>query len=202
MSDMPTQRVSGGGAFSVHRISAIWQDNHNQGQRSSAAQEMQPLYRAASRKALSGLALLRNDRGFKGGARKMIKGWAGKMGIIIIVSLVFTMGCSRIPPILKPHPKPWTKGEKAMAAFFILAHTADAYTTERHQDYPERFCEMNPLLGKHPRDGEIAAYFAITGLTALAIAHYYPELRYPLLGIYGGMGMALSRHNWRMIKDK
>lgn len=118
------------------------------------------------------------------------------MRAIVVALILLTMGCSHI----KPHPRSWTTGEKAMAGFFIVAHAADAYTTERHQDYPASYEELNPLLGKHPTDSEIAIYFIATGAAALVICHFYPELRYPLLGIYGGVGMGAAWRNWKLIK--
>ena len=119
-------------------------------------------------------------------------------GKLVALFLVLTIaGCST----LRPHPRAWTKAEKAVAGFFIAGHLADAYTTERHQDHPERFCERNPVLGRHPDDSRIVVYFSLTGLVVLGVAHLYPELRFPLLGVCGTANSWCALHNYRMMRD-
>jgi len=85
------------------------------------------------------------------------------------------------------------------AMFFVVAHTANALTTEGHQDYPDLYYEMNPILGKHPSDMEIGAYFSITGVGTILIAHFWPELRIPLLVGYGGVNTYWAIHDWEMM---
>lgn len=115
--------------------------------------------------------------------------------MMCILVLVFGNGCVS----LIPHPRPWTKDEKIAAGFFIAAHTANAFTTEAHQDHPDMYYEMNPIMGRHPSDTEIIAYFSITGVVALLIAHFYPELRKPLLYGYGGVGCYWTVHDLNMM---
>jgi len=103
---------------------------------------------------------------------------------------------------LKPHPEPWDKTDKILAAYFIVGHTADAYTTERCLDHPDRFYEKNRILGKHPKDHEIVVYFSVTGVGALLIAHLYPEIRPWLLGAYGSVGFYCAHHNYHLIHDR
>ena len=118
---------------------------------------------------------------------------------LTLLILVFAIpGCAT----LKPHPKPWSKTDKLLAAYFIAGHTFDAYTTERLQDHPERFYETNPFLGRHPKDHEIVAYFSITGAAALLLAHLYPELRPGLLIFYGSVGMYYGFHNYDLLQDR
>ena len=87
----------------------------------------------------------------------------------VVVLLLMTTGCTSIIP----HPRPWTKQEKQAAVFFLAAHTANAYTTELHQDQPHQYYERNPILGKHPSGTESNVYFSVTGLGTLLIAHLY-----------------------------
>lgn len=116
------------------------------------------------------------------------------LGVIIIT----LSGCAT----LRPHPEPWSKTDKLLAAYMIAGHTLDAYTTERHQDYPEEFYEKNQILGKHPKDHEIIAYFSITGAAALVIAHFYPEIRPLLLGTVGTVGLFFGYGNYQLIHDR
>ena len=112
-----------------------------------------------------------------------------------ILILLCCCGCTS----LIPHPRPWTRSEKMAAAFFIAAHTANALTTEAHQNHPDRFYEMNPLMGKHPSDVEIGAYFSLTGVGTLLVTHLYPELRKPLLIGYGGVNCYWTWHDLKMM---
>lgn len=92
-------------------------------------------------------------------------------------------------------PRPWTKDEKVAAGFFILAHVADAYTTERYLDNPNNWEEINPLLGKHPSDKKLTIYFSVTGLGTLLIGHYWPDARKPLFLGYGSLNAGLAIYN-------
>lgn len=117
--------------------------------------------------------------------------------LTLAVLLVALSGCAA----LLPHPKPWSKTDKLLAAYFIAGHTFDAYTTESCQDHPERFHETNPVLGRHPEDHEVIAYFSITGLGTLLLAHLYPELRPGLLLFYGSTGVYWGFHNYDLLHD-
>ena len=112
-----------------------------------------------------------------------------RKAISFSISVVILSSCAT----LKPHPRKWTSAEKACAGFFIAAHLANAYTTKRTQDHPQ--CdETNPFLGEHPSDAECIVYFSFTGLVALTLSHFYPDLRKPLLIGYGvvNTGLAIS----------
>lgn len=118
-----------------------------------------------------------------------------QMLIVICILVLFNSGCTS----LIPHPRAWTKEEKIAAGFFIAAHTANAFTTEAHQDSPELYYERNPIMGRHPSDTEIVTYFSITGVGALLIAHFYPELRKPLLYGYGAINSYWVIHDLQMM---
>jgi uncharacterized protein YceK len=120
----------------------------------------------------------------------------GKLVVTMILLItLLTTGCAS----LMPHPRPWTKQEKLAAGFFIAAHAANALTTEAHQDHPELYYEKNPILGKHPSDAEIGTYFSITGVGTLLIAHFYPELRQPLLISYGAANCYWTMHDYKIM---
>ncbi len=111
---------------------------------------------------------------------------------ILIICIAFLLsGCSSIVP----HPRPWTGREKAAAAFFIAAHTANAISTEMHLDGRGNY-EYNPILGKHPSGRRVNTYFSITGIGTLLIVHLYPELREPLLIGYGGINAGLAVYDF------
>ena len=120
---------------------------------------------------------------------------ARSISFLIVVFAV--SGCES----LMPHPRAWTKREKIAAGFFIAAHTLNACSTENHQDYPNYY-ETNPIMGRHPSDTEIVTYFSITGIGALLIAHWYPELREPLLYSYGGLNLGLAVNDFKMVENR
>ena len=98
-------------------------------------------------------------------------------------------------------PRKWTPDEKKAALAFMIAHTANAYSTERHQDYPEKFYERNRILGNHPSDIKIGTYFALTGIGGLIIAHYIPKLRITLLGSYAIINTRYAIDDLNLVKD-
>ena len=114
-----------------------------------------------------------------------------------VIVLLFLTGCAAI----NPNPRPWTMKEKTAAGFFILAHTANYFSTNAIVDSP--YCyESNFIMGRDPSDGEIATYFSITGIIALAIAHFYPKTRVPLLMTYGGINAFLTVYDYSLIDDQ
>jgi len=119
-----------------------------------------------------------------------------RISLTVLIVLMLVPGCASLPKA-----KPWTKGEKVGAAFFLAGHAADTYTTIRHQDYPDKFYERNPILGKHPKDHEIYLYGGVTAGLALLICHYVPKLRLPLCIVYGGLGFYLAWGNYKAIKE-
>ncbi len=116
--------------------------------------------------------------------------------IIIILLLISLSGCTS----LMPHPRSWSKQEKVAAIFFMAAHTANALSTERHQDEPHLYYESNFLLGRHPSDREITGYFSITGLITLLYTHLYPETRIKVLIGYGVVNTGLTIYDYNMVR--
>ena len=91
-------------------------------------------------------------------------------------------------------PRPWTKQEKTAATFNVLGIIADAYTTEQMLNNPNNH-ELNPSLGKHPSDSQLAIYFPLTAIITLGLSHFYPKLRNPLLFGYGSLSFGAAIHN-------
>ena len=91
----------------------------------------------------------------------------------------------------------WSTRDKIAAGFFLAGHAADYYTTEDFLDDP-RFYEKNPILGKHPSDKKLVAYFSITAIGALIVAHYWEDARPWLLWGYGGVGFFYADYNRKL----
>ncbi len=142
--------------------------------------------------------------GIKGVGAKTIRGLVGPSkevknmrNVIMAVLTLFLVGCASV----KPDVRPWTKGEKIGAAFYLAGHGADMYTTIRHQDYPDKIYERNPILGKHPEDHKIYLYMGVTTGLILLISHYVPKLRLPLCIGCGGLGFYLAWGNYKLIRE-
>jgi len=77
----------------------------------------------------------------------------------------------------------WTPREKVAGAFFLVAHTANYYSTERMLD--KGHYECNPALDRYPSDRKCLVYFSLTGIGTLIVAHFWKEARQWILWGYG-----------------
>lgn len=106
--------------------------------------------------------------------------------LILFVTISLLTSCAS--------PRPWTKREKIAAGFFLLGHSADALTTSQLNDNGNY--EKNPILGKYPSDAKVGVYFSLTGGGIIALCHFYPDLREPLLYGSGILGFRFAIHNY------
>ena len=117
------------------------------------------------------------------------------LALIVIITLI--SGCASF----RSNPRPWTKKEKVAGGFFMIAHTANYFSSRAIVHSP--YCyESNFIMGRDPSDGKIGAYFSITGIIALGIAHYWPKTRVPLLMGYGGINLFLTLYDYSLIADQ
>ena len=93
---------------------------------------------------------------------------------ILIVGVILLAGCATTP-------RKWTTGEKVVLGWSLLATVADGYTTTQALNNPDNY-EANPLLGKHPSDGKVFIFLGVSELIAVALAHWYPDVKFPLIG--------------------
>ncbi|MBA7639267.1 hypothetical protein ES703_46925 [subsurface metagenome] len=115
----------------------------------------------------------------------------------IVLATILLSGCAFNP---KPHPRDWTKEEKAAAVTYFVGHGADTWTTFKHQNCGGDIREGNQFLGEHPNDLKIGVFMATCALVVMLVAHGYPELRKPLLFTSGGWGLYLSMRNLSAIE--
>lgn len=66
----------------------------------------------------------------------------------------------------------WTRADTYRQAAMITVSGADWLQTRQIAKNPDKFYEMNPILGKHPSTGEVDLYFAasLAAHTAIAMA--------------------------------
>lgn len=115
---------------------------------------------------------------------------------LLIIAMFLLSNCAAIDFT----PRPWTKGEKVAGAAFVVAHTANWYSTKRHQSF-DNITEMNPILGERPSQEQIAGYFLLSGLAGLGIAHIMPEYRYWILAPYTATNFYFTYHDMRLMRN-
>ena len=114
----------------------------------------------------------------------------------IFLTLCLLILCSSCASI-KPHPRPWTRGEKIAAIGCFAAIAADYITTENLLDKPGYY-ETNHWLGEHPSDTKLVIMLPISGIFAVTFGHWYPELRFPLLVGHGFVSTKAAINNSRL----
>lgn len=111
-----------------------------------------------------------------------------KISCIVLILLIL-VGCAT-------NPRPWTKKEKGILAWSVLAAAADTYTTIEMLD--DGNYEMNPILGRYPSDDEVIIYMSVSELLTILVAHYYPKYRSCLLGGKALVNSYFTIHNRRL----
>lgn len=118
------------------------------------------------------------------------------MRIVLIFSLAFWLlvGCiyesSAEDAPLVQDPLLWT-AEATLAA--------DWLQTRQIALHPEKYYEINPLIGPHPSQGLVNSYFALCALAEYKSASYLPkrEREWFLLALTS-MEASYVAHNWRV----
>lgn len=88
----------------------------------------------------------------------------------------------------------WSTADKLFLAGSIASSAADYYTTKRALDNPNNY-EMNPIYGKHPSDAQLIGTLAASQLIIGLIAHFFPKVRKPVLGLNIGVHGWAAYHN-------
>ena len=95
------------------------------------------------------------------------------MRYLLVILLIALSGCASA--------RPWTKGEKAVLGWSIIACGADMFTTCKFLNNPDNY-EMNPAMGKHPSKGKIVISASLSHLICVGISHWVPEITLPIIG--------------------
>ena len=88
------------------------------------------------------------------------------MKLIPIILIILFTGCAT---------DPWTKNQKILQGTSTALHMIDWGQTLNIADEPDKYEEMNPIIGKHPSRSRVNTYFALSGLAKIAIAHIMPS---------------------------
>lgn len=91
--------------------------------------------------------------------------------------------------------RPWTRNEKIAFGVSCAMSAADAYTTTRFLDHEGNY-ELNPILGRHPSDGQVYLTQAISQVLFFSVLHWLlPDWRIPASLGKAGFNGYLAAHN-------
>lgn len=68
----------------------------------------------------------------------------------------------------------WTDDDTRREAVYIALHIMDWAQTRTIARNPDRWNEVNPILGEHPSVGRVDAYFAVMALSHMAVSDVLP----------------------------
>ena len=89
----------------------------------------------------------------------------------------------------------WTNEELGWGAAAAAVRLADWAQTRNIVRNPDRFREVNPLIGEHPSRGRVDGVFILGSALLFAAAHYFPEYRKSILQVYVVIGGGVVARN-------
>lgn len=96
---------------------------------------------------------------------------------------------------LPAQAREWTDDELRWGAALAVTRLVDWGQTRYIAKHPDRFREVNPLIGDHPSLGEVNRHFIVSTALMFAAAHYLPQYRTRLLQVYVVVGAGYVVHN-------
>jgi len=70
---------------------------------------------------------------------------------------------------------PWSREDVALEVTWQALHLVDTIQTRQIALNPNKYYEMNPLLGSHPSEEKILIYMAMGTVIHALITHYLPK---------------------------
>jgi hypothetical protein len=87
--------------------------------------------------------------------------------------LIITLFVCIVHPVLAADL--WTKTDTYREITFVAITIADWNQTLHVADHPEKWKELNPILGEHPSRGEVSIYMGTSIILHAAIAYILPQ---------------------------
>ncbi len=92
---------------------------------------------------------------------------------------------------------PWDVTDKALAATAMTSLAIDWRQTQTIAENPNRWYELNPILGHHPSIGAVNRHFAFNAVLIGTIANYLPsKYRKVYLGAVSVVELSFAKHNY------
>ena len=89
----------------------------------------------------------------------------------------------------------WTTEEKWTGAAALTLSVIDWAQTRHIAKNPDKWRELNPVLGTNPSVGRVNTYFAMSIAGAAVAAHFMPKWRLPLLRTFVVYQFAVTARN-------
>lgn len=96
---------------------------------------------------------------------------------------------------LPAQAREWTGEEIGWGAAAAAVRLADWAQTRNIVRNPDRFREVNPLIGEHPSFGRVDGAFIIGSALLFGAAHYWPQYRKQILQWYVVVGAGVVARN-------
>jgi hypothetical protein len=111
--------------------------------------------------------------------------------ILIIILLCLPVGAQAADP--------WDKQDIALEVLWQCLHAVDWGQTLDIASRPERYREINPLIGEHPSRARVNAYMGLSTLTHIGITHLLPKSYRPYWQMITiGISGTLIIHNFNI----
>lgn len=110
--------------------------------------------------------------------------------------LVGLVGCTIATCSSAASAREWTGQQRAWAAAALGLSLVDWGQTRHIARHPEKYRELNPLLGKHPSLGDVNRHRIVTTGLLMAAAHWLPEHRDLILKVWVGVQVANTARNF------
>lgn len=96
---------------------------------------------------------------------------------------------------LPAQAREWTDEELRWGAALAVTRLVDWGQTRYIAKHPDRFREVNPLIGDNPSLGEVNRHFVVSSLLMFGAAHYLPQHRGTILKVWVAIGVGANVHN-------
>lgn len=92
---------------------------------------------------------------------------------------------------------PWSKQDLTLEGIYLIFKTLDLGQTLDIAGQPDRYHEVNPIIGEHPSKNRVYAYFITTSLLHIGITHFLPKAYRPWFqGVTIGLSAGCVIHNY------
>jgi len=94
---------------------------------------------------------------------------------------------------------PWSKQDIALESTYLVLHALDLGQTLDIARQPDKYYELNPILGRHPTKSDVYAYFLTTAMVHIGVTHWLPARCRPWFqGLTIGLSGGCVMHNFNI----
>jgi len=107
------------------------------------------------------------------------------LSFLVVLLFLLVPRCSAEEPRLKVSGsgEKWTTTDYALEGTWMALHILDWGTTLDITNHPDKYREMNPIMGSHPSRQTVNLYMGASALLHPVVSHYLPK-KVTLFGEY------------------